>query len=73
MLFSDEEDMQEAAVRLARQLDTIPVPPRQRAAFIRETITPDQWKPAIYQTISDFDPRHHYTILSYTRLALTGR
>lgn len=71
-LFTDEDEMQEAARRLAGQLRRIETPPEQRAAFINGRAIPHEYKPYINQTLAYFDPAHHYVLLSYTRLALTG-
>lgn len=70
-LFTDEEEMQEAAQRLAGQLRRIETPPEQRAAFINGRYIPHAYSAIINQTLANFDPSHHYVVLSYTRLALT--
>lgn len=70
-LFTDEEEMQDAARVLAGQLNRISVPPEQRAAFINGRAIPHEYKPYINRTIANFSPAHDFVILSYTRLALT--
>lgn len=70
MLFTDEDELQIQAARLANQLRSIPVPPAKRAAFINSTIIPNEYLQPIQAGLMRVDPVHHYVLLSYVRLQL---
>lgn len=71
-LFSDEMEMQETATRLAVQLKRIEVAPSERALFLSGAGVPHAYRPTLAQALAEFPSAHHYVILSYTRLVLTG-
>jgi hypothetical protein len=69
-LFNDEEEMQETAQRIVRQLNRIEVAPVDRELFLSGASVPHAYRPTLEQALSGFPPAHYYVIISYVRLGL---
>ena len=72
-IFADEQEMQESALRLAGRLRRVEVTPDEQASFIKGQSIPLPYREHINRELANFSQAHHYVVISYTRLLLTGK